>query len=118
HHYVTLNRPSIDPLGEAKPNSEIFRLIVKAMKLEEPALRDDDQTIIRQALDTTAPKMKGVTLDTLLEKGWTRLNVPTPYLPFVDGEFLTPSGKCEFYSERLKEMGLDPVPTYTPPYES
>src|SRR5437762_9732630 len=54
----------------------------------------------------------------LLERGWMRLSVPTPYLPFANGEFLTPSGKCEFYSERLKEMGLDPVPTYIPPYES
>ena len=26
HHYVTLNQPSIAPLGEAMPNSEIFRL--------------------------------------------------------------------------------------------
>jgi anaerobic selenocysteine-containing dehydrogenase len=118
HHYVTLNRPSIEPLGEAKPNSEIFRLIARAMKLDEPSLRDDDMTVIRQALDSTAEKMKGVTLDVLLEKGWTRLNVPTPYLPFAEGKFLTPSGKCEFYSERLKEMGLDPVPTYIPPYES
>jgi anaerobic selenocysteine-containing dehydrogenase len=46
-----------------------------------------------------------------------RLNVPRPYAPFADGGFLTPSGKCEFYSARLAEMGLDPLPTYTPPYE-
>ena len=42
-----------------------------------------------------------------------RLNLPTPYLPFAKGGFLTPSGKCEFYSPRLEEMGLDPVPTFT-----
>ena len=29
--------------------------------------------------------------------------------------FLTPSGKCEFYSERLAAMGIDPLPTFTPP---
>ena len=27
HHYVPLNRPAIQPMGEAKPNSEIFRLL-------------------------------------------------------------------------------------------
>ena len=37
-----------------------------------------------------------------------RLNVPTPYLPFANGGFPTPSGKCEFYSPRMAEMGLDP----------
>ena len=117
HHYVSLNRPSIAPLGEAKPNSEIFRLLAARMGLTHPALADDDVTLIRQALDTNAEKLAGVTFETLLEHGWTRLNVPTPYLPFADGRFLTPSGKCEFYSERLAKLGLDPVPTFTPPYE-
>ena len=118
HHYVTLNRPSIAPLGEAKPNSEIFRMIAARMGLTDDALTDSDETIIRQALASTSPKLEGVTFEQLLEKGWMRLNLPTPYLPFAEGKFLTPSGKCEFYSERLKEMGLDPVPTYIPPYES
>jgi anaerobic selenocysteine-containing dehydrogenase len=118
HHYVTLNRPSIEPLGESRPNTEIFRGLARRMHLTEPSLRDDDLTLIRQALDSETEKLRGVTVNGLLERGWMRLNVPTPYLPFADGKFLTPSGKCEFYSERLKEMGLDPVPTYIPPYES
>ncbi|MEX2179797.1 MAG: molybdopterin oxidoreductase family protein [Gemmatimonadaceae bacterium] len=118
HHYLTLNRPSIEPLGEAKPNSEIFRLLADRMGLAEPSLRDDDLTLIRQSLASTSVKFQGITFDELLERGWMRLNVPTPYLPFEHGAFPTPSGKCEFYSARLKEMGLDPVPTYTPPYES
>jgi anaerobic selenocysteine-containing dehydrogenase len=58
-----------------------------------------------------------VTFEALLEKGWMRLDVPRPYAPYAEGGFPTPSGKCELYSERLKEMGLDPVPTFTPPYE-
>jgi len=118
HHYLTLNRPSIEPLGESKPNSEVFRLLAERMRLPDPSLRDDDLTLIRQAIQSKSEKFRGVSMDVLLDRGWMRLNVPTPYLPFANGEFLTPSGKCEFYSERLKEMGLDPVPTYTPPYES
>jgi len=117
HHYVSLNRPSIEPLGESLPNSEIFRRLAARMGLDEPSLRDDDLTIIRQALDSTSPNLKGVTLDALIERGWMRLNVPKPYLPFADGAFLTPSGKCEFYSARMKQMGLDPLPAFTAPYE-
>jgi anaerobic selenocysteine-containing dehydrogenase len=117
HHYATLNRPAIAPLGEAKPNSEIFRLLAARMGLDHPAMQDDDLTIIRALLDTPHEKIKGVTLDALLEKGWVRLNLPTPYLPYAEGGFSTPSGKVEFYSERLKQMGLDPVPTFTAPYE-
>jgi anaerobic selenocysteine-containing dehydrogenase len=118
HHYVTLNRPSIEPLGECKPNTEIFRLIAARMGLADPSLRDDDLTLIKQSVNTRSEKFHGVSVEALLDQGWMRLNVPTPYLPFANGEFLTPSGKCEFYSERLREMGLDPVPTYIPPYES
>ena len=117
HHYVTMNRPSIEPLGEAKPNSEIFRLLAAKMGLDDPIFADDDITLIRQALNTNAEKLRGVTFETLLERGWTRLNVPTPYLPFAQGKFLTPSGKCELYSERMATMGLDPLPSFTPPYE-
>jgi anaerobic selenocysteine-containing dehydrogenase len=35
-----------------------------------------------------------------------------------DGGFRTPSGKCEFYSDRLAQQGLDPLPDYLAPYES
>jgi anaerobic selenocysteine-containing dehydrogenase len=61
--------------------------------------------------------MRGVTFDALLERGWMRLDVPTPYLPYAAGGFPTPSGKCEFHSARLEAMGMDPLPTFTPPYE-
>jgi anaerobic selenocysteine-containing dehydrogenase len=118
HHYVSLNRPSIAPLGEALPNTEIFRRLAARMGMDEAALRDDDLTLIRQALDSQSPKLEGVTFEALLERGWMRLNVPTPYLPYADGAFPTPSGKCELWSQRMADLGLDPLPTYTPPYES
>jgi anaerobic selenocysteine-containing dehydrogenase len=117
HHYVTLNRPSIEPLGEALPNTEIFRRLARQMGLSHPSLSDDDLTVIRQALNSASDKLAGITLEALLERGWLRLNVAKPYLPFATGVFLTPSGKCEFYSERMARMGLDPLPAFTPPYE-
>ncbi|MGE5100222.1 MAG: molybdopterin-containing oxidoreductase family protein, partial [Deltaproteobacteria bacterium] len=117
HHYVTLNRPSIEPLGEALPNSEIFRRLAARMGLDDDMFRDDDVTLIRQALGSSSGKLGGVTLERLLDEGWARLNLPRPYLPYADGAFTTPSGKCEFYSTRMAEMGLDPLPAFTPPYE-
>ncbi len=117
HLYASLNRPAVEPLGECKPNSEIFRMLAREMGLQEPALADDDLELIRQALDSPHERMRGVTFERLLKDGWARLNVPRPYLPYAEGGFPTPSGKCEFYSERMKEMGLDPVPDFTPPYE-
>ena len=117
HLYASLNRPAIEPMGEAKPNSEIFRLLGKRMGLTHPCLEDDDLTLIRQALDSPHERMRGVTFEGLMEHGWQRLGVPRPYLPYAEGNFPSPSGKCEFYSERLAQMGIDPLPTYTPPRE-
>ncbi|MDZ7631432.1 MAG: molybdopterin oxidoreductase family protein [Gemmatimonadaceae bacterium] len=118
HLYATLNRPAIAPVGESRPNTEIFRQLAAVMGLDEPALRDDDLTMIRQVLASDHERMRGVTFEQLLERGWVHLNVPRPFLPFAEGGFLTPSGKCEFVSPRLAELGLDPVPTWIAPYES
>lgn len=117
HHYATLNRPAIEPLGECKPNSEVFRELGRRMGLNPSLFADDDVTLIKQSLDTQESSMHGVTFERLMQDGWARLNLPTPYLPYADGGFRTPSGKCEFYSQRLADMGFDPLPTYTPPRE-
>jgi anaerobic selenocysteine-containing dehydrogenase len=118
HYYVSLNQPSIAPLGESLPNTEIFRRLASAMGLDDPCFGDDDETLIRQALSSGHRNMEGITLEGLLEKGWMRLNVPVAWAPYAEGGFPTPSGKCELYSERMAAMGLDPVPDYIPPRES
>ncbi len=117
HYNVSLNTPAIAPMGEALPNTEIFRRLAAAMGLDHPALRDDDITLIRQALAANNPRLDGITFEALRERGWMRLTVPRPFLPYAEGGFPTPSGTCEFVSPRLAELGLDPVPTYIAPYE-
>ena len=56
-----------------------------------------------------------------MREGFARLDVSapgTPYVSYADGVFPTPSGKIEFYSEALADLGLDPLPTHTPLAES
>ena len=118
HLYVMVNNPAIAPLGEAKPNSEVFRLLAARMGFADPCFRDSDEEMARQALQSDSPRMQGINLDELKAKGWQRLNVPERYAPFAEGGFPTPSGKCEFFSETLAKQGYDPLPTYTPPRES
>ena len=118
HLYVVANSPAIAPLGESLPNSEAFRRLAARMGFEEECFRDPDEDICRQALESSHPRMRGIEWDSLKEKGWQRLNVPERFAPFAQGNFGTPSGKCEFYSETAKSMGMDPLPTYIPPRES
>jgi anaerobic selenocysteine-containing dehydrogenase len=118
HYYLVHNEPSIPPLGEAKPNAEVFRLLAKRMGFEDECFNDSDEEIIRQALETEYEPFHGITVERLKRDGWARLNLPELYSPFAEGGFSSPSGKCEFYSERLEMLGLDPVPAYIPPRES
>jgi anaerobic selenocysteine-containing dehydrogenase len=118
HVYVTLNRPSIAPVGESLPNSEIFRRLAARMGLDDPALRDDDVTLIRQALDSPHPTMQGVTLERLMEEGWVRLNLPADWRPYAEPRPNTPTGKIQILAPELERLGLDPLPTYIPPAES
>jgi anaerobic selenocysteine-containing dehydrogenase len=118
HYYVVFNRPAIAPIGEALPNSEVFRRLARAMGFAEPCFGDTDEDLIRQAIDSPHPNMAGVDYDELRQRGWMRLNLPERYAPFAEGGFFTPSGKCEFYSESLLKQGIDPLPIYVSPRES
>src|SRR5437870_71645 len=110
HTYAMLNTPAIQPLGESRPNTEIFRLLAVRMGFDDACFKDSDDDLVRQSLDGLNG---GITFEELQEKGWASLGVGDA--PFAEGKFPTPSGKCEFYSERLKD--LDPLPTYIPPRE-
>ncbi|HXU07719.1 MAG TPA: molybdopterin-dependent oxidoreductase, partial [Blastocatellia bacterium] len=118
HYYLVYNEPAIAPLGEAKPNWEVFKLLAKRMGFEDECFDDTDEDIIRQALRTDYTPFRDITLERLKQDGWARLNLPETFAPFSEGGFGTPSGKCEFYSEALEHAGLDPVPAFIPPRES
>jgi len=118
HYYLVYNEPAIAPLGEAKPNAEVFRLLARQMGFEDDCFNDTDDDLIGQAISGGYAPFDGITLDQLKRNGWARLNLPETFAPFAEGGYTTPSGKCEFYSETLEELGLDPVPAYIPPRES
>ncbi|MEO8740794.1 MAG: molybdopterin oxidoreductase family protein [Casimicrobiaceae bacterium] len=118
HLYVQANNRAIEPLGEAKPNTEVFRLLAQRMGFTEPCFGETDDDIARNAFLADHPHAADLNWETLKTEGWQRLNVAATYAPFATGGFPTPSGKCEFYSETLARQGLDPLPTFTPPRES
>ncbi len=118
HLYALANNAAIAPLGEAKPNTEVFRLLAARMGFDEPCFRDSDDDLARQAYKSTDPRAAGLDWDVLKTKGFQRLSVPTAYAPFAHGNFPTPSGKCEFHSAKSAAQGEDPLPAFVPPRES
>jgi anaerobic selenocysteine-containing dehydrogenase len=109
HTDALLNRPAIAPLGDAKPNTQIFRELAARMGLTEPCLSDSDEALCRQAYGDA------VDFEALLAQGFATL--PTADAPFAQGNFPTPSGKCEFFSARLAAQGLDGLPDHVPNHE-
>jgi len=110
HTDALLNRPAIAPLGQAKPNTQIFRELAVHMGFTEPCFSDDDETLCRAVYGDK------VDFTELLDKGFATLKLPNA--PFAEGNFPTPSGLCEFFSARLAAMGLDGLPDHVPNYET
>jgi anaerobic selenocysteine-containing dehydrogenase len=111
HYYMVANNPAIAPLGEAKPNTEIFRLLSKAMGLTDACFGDSDEDIAQAAVaddwDFAA----------VLQKGWKRIGPAKGTARFANGGFDTPSGKVEFLSASARSAGLDALPDYIAPLE-
>jgi anaerobic selenocysteine-containing dehydrogenase len=116
HLYLGLNRPAIAPVGESLPNSEIFRRIARALGFEDSCFIETDEQILEAFVEAQHdPALASISWARLLAEDFCRLDVPTPYLPFAAGEFPTPSGRCELYSELMLADGYDPLPSYIPP---
>jgi anaerobic selenocysteine-containing dehydrogenase len=116
HLYMMANNAAIAPMGEAKSNAEIFRLLAARMGFDDPCFAETDDELAAQAFDKNHPRAVHFDWESLKRRGWQKLEMPAA--PFAAGGFPTPSGKCEFYSSSMLADGLDPLPAYVAPYES
>jgi anaerobic selenocysteine-containing dehydrogenase len=104
HYHVQLARAAVDPPGETRSNVEVFRALAQRMGFDDACFRDSEDDMIRALLGSGHPFLNGITLERLDREHSVRLNVSesgTPFLPFAEGKFGTPSGKCEFGAESL-----------------
>jgi anaerobic selenocysteine-containing dehydrogenase len=131
HYYVQVSDQAIEPLGECRSNVEVFRTLAGRMGFNDPCFGDTVDAMIDGALDSKNPWLYGISRERLERERQVRLNfscqlpvagcqseTTEPFLPFAEGNFRTPSGKAELYSEAMKAQGLDPVAEFKPPSES
>ena len=145
HYYLQVSNQAMEPLGECRSNVDMFAALAQRMGFEDECFRETVDSMIDRALDSPNPWLQGITRDRLEREPQIRLNFGTehvgtaapgrsadqgsaqvldssetaaPFLPFAHGNFPTPSGKAEFYSQALERQGLDPVVAFTPPDES
>jgi anaerobic selenocysteine-containing dehydrogenase len=121
HPYVQLKQKMLEPPGEVKPESEIYRLLAERFGFDAPDLDEripppGDEAIERW-LERRLEPFPEITLDRLREG---------PVLPpgheevaFSDLVFPTPSGKIELVShEAAERWNTDPLPGFTESVES
>jgi len=120
HFYFTLNEKAIEAPGEAVPNTELFRRLAKTFGFEDKQFQMSDLELMEHYLDWENPKLGGVDMEYFRKHGYYHLNVgdPATRTPHAQGNFPTPSGKCEFYSEAAATGGNFVAPPFRQMYEA
>ena len=134
HFYIQYNQKSIEPPGETMSNFELFQRLAARFGFEDARFTRSDVELLRQSLDWDSPMLEHTSFEELQRNGFVRVNVADKdhYAPHEQGNFPTPSGKCEFRSELGKDSGfvgaplrqmletsiesrpIEPVPCYIP----
>lgn len=134
HYYLQISEQAIEPLGECRSNVEVFRALADRMGFKDDCFRETIDQMIDSALHSENPWLRAIDRQRLESEKHVRLNFAdsapgpprsddspdhgAPFLPFAGGNFRTPSGRAELYSESIKALGLDPVAEFKPAAES
>lgn len=100
HNYLTYNEKCVDAPGEALSNYEIFRRLAARMGFDDEQFKWSDSECLEHYIDWDAPACEGIDLAYLRKHGFAHLSIGDPdnRAPHRDGNFPTPTGKCEFKS--------------------
>ena len=104
HQYLSINEKAIEPLGESKCNSDLFRALASRMRLTQKELYEDDEKVAKTLLSKS--KVVDGTFESLKKKGFLKMRVPNRRTYF------TPSTKIELYSDAAAKEGLGPLPSH------
>jgi len=111
HNYIQMAQPVIPPVGQSRSTLAIFQDLAVRMGFKDDVFSLNEMDFIEGFLREESPYLAGVDFEALRSGRAVRLNIPpNPYA----GGFSTPSGKVEFYSQAMADLGLDPLPDGQP----
>lgn len=102
HLYMLLQEKAIEPIGEAKPDYEIWKEL--ANRLDHPALFGDmdPEDYIKLWIESDANAAMGITFDELMDKKAIKYMPTDDYISYPDGVFNTPTGRGMLYTDSPK----------------
>ncbi len=103
HHWLQRAEAVIPPVGEALPNTEIFRRLAARFGFTEPCFTASDEALMDEAVDPADPRLKGVRPSRIPTSGAVHMSAPDGSSPMLFENVFpgTPSGKIELKSETL-----------------
>jgi len=60
HHWLQRGEAAISPVGDALPNTEIFRRLAARFGFDEPCFKASDRELMDDAIDGSHPRMRGM----------------------------------------------------------
>lgn len=118
HHWLQRAEPVVQPVGEALPNTEIFRRLAAQFAFEDACFRASDKTLMDDALDIGDSRLNGVKPSELPTGEAMRMTTADgrPLVLFDTVMPNTPSGKVELVSETLAARWGEParLPAFRP----
>ena len=138
HNYLTYNEKCVEAPGEALSNYEIFRRLAARMGFDDEQFQWSDSECLEHYIDWDSPACDGIDLAYLRKHGFAHLSIGSAdeRAPHRDGNFPTPTGKCEFkstiaangnfvagpfrqmYEDLQGGEALDDLPDYVPSRET
>src|SRR5262249_34149475 len=117
HTHLQRAEPAIPPVGEALPNTEIFRRLAARFGFGDPIFRESDAELMDAAIDPDDPRLKGrrpseIPLESSIDMatiGGREAIMCDTIVP------ATPSGKIELFSQDLEDRFGFGVPRYVAP---
>lgn len=105
HHWLQRGEAAIPPVGEALPNTEIFRRLAARFGFDDPCFKASDRELIDDAIDGSHPRMQGLRPSEIPLKEPLRMIAGDgqPLALFDTVMPATPSGKIELVSDTLAE---------------
>ncbi len=114
-HFLQRAEAVIPPVGEALPNTELFRRLAARFGFSEPAFRATDEELMDEALNPDDVRLNGLRPSQLpTDQALLMTFEGEDAMLFKTTSPRTPSGKIELQSEYLAQAYGQPLPTYRP----